>query len=490
METHPKLHEISLELPAVHNLRRYHLSWRKLLLALADLCSMPLSILFADLIYGLVNPNWTDTSYLFMEPSLIVFGSSYILIGHYQSRNVNQVEELRQLTTRTTIFFLTILSFYTLVGRSKYPGAIFGISWITAIGFVPLARFVVRWLGSRLGFLAEPVVVIGNGELSRKIVHFLLNNTYCGIKPVLVVDGFGHASQNLATRDVHIPVVSFESWQSTTNIRPQMSISTAIVVATDLPSHISESIAGGEHLGFSNIITISKQFNTRNFGLEPLDFGGILGFEERHYELDIFEDQLIRLFDVFLIFVSLPLLIPFLIFTIIAIRLDSTGSVFYRQRRIGKGGGEFKVLKFRTMVKDADQVLVKYLEENPELLAEWKADHKLKKDPRITRIGKILRKTSIDELPQIWNVLKGEMSLVGPRPIVSAEIERYADRYKYYTQVPPGISGLWQVSGRNDVDYEERVSLDEYYVRNRSIWLNLYIIIRTIQVVIRRHGAY
>ena len=164
--------------------------------------------------------------------------------------------------------------------------------------------------------------------------------------------------------------------------------------------------------------------------------------------------------------------------------------MFYRQSRIGKEGREFKVIKFRTMVENADGVLVKCLEENPELLAEWNLNHKLKDDPRITRVGKILRKLSIDELPQLWNVIKGEMSLVGPRPIVAAEIERYADRIKYYNQVPPGITGLWQVSGRNDVNYEQRVRLDEYYVRNRSIWLNIYILIRTASVVLRRQGAY
>jgi lipopolysaccharide/colanic/teichoic acid biosynthesis glycosyltransferase len=142
------------------------------------------------------------------------------------------------------------------------------------------------------------------------------------------------------------------------------------------------------------------------------------------------------------------------------------------------------------MVENADEVLQKCLEDDPDLLAEWERNHKLKNDPRITRVGRILRKLSLDELPQVLNVIKGEMSLVGPRPIVTDEIQRYADRYKYYLQVPPGITGLWQVSGRNDVDYDRRVMLDEYYVRNRSIWLNLYIIMRTVLVVIRRQGAY
>jgi Undecaprenyl-phosphate galactose phosphotransferase WbaP len=270
----------------------------------------------------------------------------------------------------------------------------------------------------------------------------------------------------------------------------KVGVRTAIVVTPELPAAIQDSIARGEHQGFSNIITISQQFNTRNSGLMPLDFGGVLGLEERHYELNQLENWQVHIFDLLLIFLSLPLLIPLLLMISIAIKLDSNGTALYRQTRIGKGAKVFKVLKFRTMVKDADKVLAKYLEENPKLLAEWNTDQKLKDDPRITRIGKILRKTSLDELPQLWNVVKGEMSLVGPRPIVADEIDRYRDRFRYYIQVPPGISGLWQVSGRNDIGYDERVSLDEYYVRNRSIWMNLHIIIRTIIAVIRRQGAY
>jgi Undecaprenyl-phosphate galactose phosphotransferase WbaP len=222
----------------------------------------------------------------------------------------------------------------------------------------------------------------------------------------------------------------------------------------------------------------------------PLDFGGVLGLEERHYELNNIEVWQIRFLDLLLILLMLPVLVPLFLCIITAIKLDSKGSVFYRQTRIGKGAREFKVIKFRTMVMDADNVLSKYLEDNPELLAEWIANHKLKHDPRITRTGRLLRKTSLDELPQIWNVVIGEMSLVGPRPIVTDEIQRYGARFKYYTQVPPGITGLWQVSGRNDLKYKQRVRLDEYYVRNRSIWMNLFILIRTISVVIRREGAY
>jgi lipopolysaccharide/colanic/teichoic acid biosynthesis glycosyltransferase len=142
------------------------------------------------------------------------------------------------------------------------------------------------------------------------------------------------------------------------------------------------------------------------------------------------------------------------------------------------------------MVLNADLALTEYLAANPEAQAEWNLDHKLRNDPRITRIGKFLRKTSLDELPQLWNVLRGEMSLVGPRPIVDAEISKYAEHFDLYAKVKPGITGMWQISGRNDTTYEERVGLDAFYSRNWSPFLDIYILARTIKVVLLREGAY
>jgi lipopolysaccharide/colanic/teichoic acid biosynthesis glycosyltransferase len=153
-------------------------------------------------------------------------------------------------------------------------------------------------------------------------------------------------------------------------------------------------------------------------------------------------------------------------------------------------GKKFKTWKFRTMVPNANQVLNEYLQKNPDLLHEWQTTFKLQNDPRVTRLGKVLRKLSLDELPQLWNVLIGEMSLVGPRPIIDDEIGYYGDRYDLYSFVMPGITGLWQVSGRSDTSYEGRVSLDEYYVRNWSIWMDIYIMARTASVILLRKGAY
>jgi Undecaprenyl-phosphate galactose phosphotransferase WbaP len=183
-------------------------------------------------------------------------------------------------------------------------------------------------------------------------------------------------------------------------------------------------------------------------------------------------------------------LLPLLFYLAVAVKMSSRGPIVYSHKRLGRNGRHFKAWKFRTMLENADQLLEHYLEEHPELREEWERDHKLKYDPRITKIGRFLRKTSLDELPQLWNVIRGDMSLVGPRPIVDAEIAKYGAYYGLYTMVKPGITGLWQVSGRNNTTYDERVQFDAYYVRNWSPWLDLYLLLRTIRIVLFAHGAY
>jgi lipopolysaccharide/colanic/teichoic acid biosynthesis glycosyltransferase len=200
--------------------------------------------------------------------------------------------------------------------------------------------------------------------------------------------------------------------------------------------------------------------------------------------------SLTRVFDITLILLASPYILFFFVLISILIMLDSRGGPFYRQTRIGRGGRRFQALKFRTMVLDADQILQRYLDESPDLKAEWLATHKLKRDPRVTRIGAILRKLSLDEMPQFWNILIGDMSLIGPRPIVDAEIERYGKCFELYIQARPGLTGLWQVSGRSDTSYQRRVELDEYYLLNRNIKLDLIILLKTVYVVLGRKGAY
>lgn len=182
--------------------------------------------------------------------------------------------------------------------------------------------------------------------------------------------------------------------------------------------------------------------------------------------------------------------IPLALSIALAIALETRGPVFFAHTRLGKGGRPFRLWKFRSMRTEADEVLGRHLAQHPELLTEWHASHKLKNDPRITHVGRWLRHSSLDELPQLWNVLCGAMSMVGPRPIVKAELPKYGLAFRQYERVQPGLTGLWQVSGRADLSYRRRIDLDTNYIHHWSFALDLKILCRTVGVVLRGHGAY
>lgn len=194
-------------------------------------------------------------------------------------------------------------------------------------------------------------------------------------------------------------------------------------------------------------------------------------------------------FDIAVALLLCVLLAPLFVLFAALILLDG-GPVLYSHLRVGQGGRPFRMLKFRTMVVDSETVLKELLTTDPASRQEWEENFKLRKDPRVTAIGRLLRATSLDELPQLINVLKGEMSLVGPRPIIATEAEKFGEEIGFYHSIRPGMTGLWQVSGRNSIDYGERVRLNTWYVKNWSLWLDLTILLRTIPVVFGRRDAY
>ena len=215
-----------------------------------------------------------------------------------------------------------------------------------------------------------------------------------------------------------------------------------------------------------------------------------MAFYVRNNLLSPVDKYMKNIFD-YLTALSLILIFsPLLILLYSIVYFSTNGHPLFKHRRIGLNGKKFNVYKFRTMYIDADKKLEELLEENEESRIEWENDFKLKDDPRITKIGTFLRKTSLDELPQLINVLQGKMSLIGPRPIIDQEIIKYGEYFDYFTAIKPGITGLWQVSGRNDIDYDERVQLDVWYVRNWSINLDIQILLKTVLVVIGRKGSY
>ena len=199
-----------------------------------------------------------------------------------------------------------------------------------------------------------------------------------------------------------------------------------------------------------------------------------------------------RLFDIMFSLSVLILFAPVYLLLAFSIALSSSGPIFYVQERVGKNRKMFYCLKFRTMVENADDILVEIMEKSPHLRQEFEDNFKLKQDPRITWIGRFLRATSLDEFPQFWNVLKGDMSVVGPRPLVEEELPRYGTYINKVLTIRPGITGLWQVSGRNDIPYPRRVQIDLYYANEKNLWMDMWIVFKTIGVVIfpKNNGAY
>lgn len=210
----------------------------------------------------------------------------------------------------------------------------------------------------------------------------------------------------------------------------------------------------------------------------------------RYRLLDERRQRLKRFLDVAVAGLLLLPAIPIGALIALAIRLETRGPVFFAHTRIGKGRRHFRLWKFRSMVADAPAALEGHFRKHPADRIEWARSHKLKDDPRVTRVGRWLRRSSLDELPQVWNVLRGEMSMVGPRPIVEAEVPKYGPALSLYTEVRPGLTGLWQVSGRNDTTYRERIELDSEYVRNWSLCMEARVLLKTVSVVLFGHGAY
>lgn len=216
--------------------------------------------------------------------------------------------------------------------------------------------------------------------------------------------------------------------------------------------------------------------------------GGLVGKQLESTESA--SEWLKRSFDIFLSAFTIISLSPIMIIIATLMKILGNGPIFYAHERIGRHGRKFNCLKFRTMRVDGDRIFKNFLADNPAAEREWAATRKLKDDPRVFPFGRVLRKTSLDELPQLFNILKGEMSVVGPRPVTEPELDRYGSARAEYLSVRPGLTGLWQISGRNDVSYDERVSLDCWYIRNRSMLLDLKIIAITARIVFFQKGSY
>lgn len=440
------------------------------------------------------------TPYLATLPWLLVFPLLFAALSLYPATFMLRPEELKRQSIAITTGFmgLAFLSFLIKEGHS-YSRLALVLAWLFALVCVPLARFAVRRYCRKLAWWSTPCVLFADGERLVSLAGELLEATCQGLKPTAIV----------LDEDSPVP-----------DIKLLLGPADAILIERVSPSDeesaraVLESIASRHRNAYAIISFSAAEREKRRMWLNVIDrafrriivipdiavggrvwvmavsVGRLSGILLRQNLLDPRRMLLKRGIDLIFTCLAGIVLFPVLLLLGIAVRIDSPGPALFSHRRIGRNGKSFTVYKFRTMATNAEEILIKRLEENPDARKEWRETQKLKDDPRVTRMGGFLRKTSLDELPQLFNVLRGDMSLVGPRPIVDSEVEKYGGDYALYTRVHPGITGLWQVSGRNDTAYAERVRLDRFYVCNWSVWLDILIIVRTVPEVLRCSGAY
>lgn len=401
-------------------------------------------------------------------------------------------DELREICRPLVLFFFMVLATAFLMDGSADKTALV-VAWTLPFATIPLGRSLVRRVLDILGLWQRPAVIIGTGENAQEAYRAIKDEPGLGYQVLGFValdsDSPPPADLRLTVNGTTLPI--FLPQPDLPLLldklgKPQVILATDILVAPACHTLIQTLVANNHSIHVIPPVRGLPLFGTQLsyfFRHEVLFLTVRNNLARRSYR------WLKRGFD--LIAASLLLLLLAPLFVVLALLVRRTGkTVFYGHQRIGRNGKAFRCLKFRSMRPDADKVLKELLASDPQARAEWERDFKLRNDPRITPIGRFLRKTSLDELPQLINVIKGEMSLVGPRPIVEKELERYGEYASFYLQARPGMTGLWQVSGRNDTSYAVRVSLDAWYVQNWSLWCDVAILFKTTNIIFSNRGAY
>jgi len=419
--------------------------------------------------------------YMDMWPIVFFWPLMFLYEGLYPPIGVSFWEEMKGLIKGDTIAFIVVI-ILTFITRTSihFSRPVIFMAFVLSLIVVPLLRRVARSFLRGIGLWSKGVVLVGTNPAIDQVMCNLRKHPDWGLNPAgVIVPAGGAAPEGL---EILGTIERMEEMR--------LSSDEVIVAMPELSrERLAEIVEKSASLA-PVVKVVPDLYGLASAGVQTHDLDGMLLLEMEDRLARTRNRVVKRAFDITVSLVSLVLLLPIFLLVAAIIKLDSRGPVFFGHKRIGKGGKPFKCYKFRTMVSNAQEVLEQLLTSDPEARLQWEKDFKLKNDPRITKIGMFLRKTSLDELPQLWNVLKGEMSLVGPRPIISEEVEKYGVKSRYFFKVTPGITGLWQVSGRNDIDYDERVMLDEYYAKNWSLWLDIEIIIRTFGAVLRRQGAY
>lgn len=396
-------------------------------------------------------------------------------------------EETRFLIKGSTISF-SLIMVAVFVTKEFFPisRAIILFAWFLSLPILALSRYLTKTLLIRSGLWRKKVVIIGSTEGASALISAIRQNPTMGYD---IVGCLAEERWKIGTAIAGVPILGhyddIEDWKEKTGFED------IIVTFPDIPRDQLIGLLKRWDEVSDTIRYIPQTGDLITTGIEIENIGRVLALAVRknlHKPWNIFVKGV---FEFVLAVVMLAAASPLFAVIALAIKLDSRGPVFFRQERFGKRGQVIKVIKFRSMRPDADARLQEYFNAHPEARYEWVRFKKIKNhDPRVTRVGRVLRRFSLDELPQLWNVLRRDMSMVGPRPYIQEELDQVKQIKSILLQVKPGITGLWQTSGRSLVPFRERLSLDEYYIRNWSLWRDLVILARTVKVMVTGRGAF
>ncbi len=396
-------------------------------------------------------------------------------------------DEVRHTTRAASLAALfAIVLIYATKSTEEVSRLLLGSVWLTSLVAIPLARRATKSLLLRLGWWERRTLILGAGATGQRMLERIRSHRLLGHRPV------GFLDDDPATHGKEIDGVRVLGPIDEVAQRARELGIRDVVIAMPRLSHpelrrVVASVEGS----VESIHLVPDVSGLTTAGVETQDLDGALLLQMR-WNLARPGSRLIkRTFDVVGATMAAVVLFPLVLIAAFFVRFETGGPAFFVQDRLGRKGGAFRCYKLRTMYQDADARLAAFLRESPTARAEWERYAKLKtEDPRITRVGRVLRRISADEWPQLYNVLHGEMSLVGPRPYLPAERPQMAALAQTILKAQPGMTGLWQVSGRNELRFEQRLQLDEYYVRNWSLWMDVAVLLRTIDSVLRRQGAY
>lgn len=438
-----------------------------------------------------VGPNQLPVIEIFSFERTAAFVGLLLLfrqLGHYRDR-IHYFFQLRSIFIGGCLGVVTESVLRLYFDSATSTSGIF-VAWGLIIFLVMSLRILTANLVcSRPGFL-QPVLILSDGRLGRHAGEAIKRKTRLGYRPASI-----EAEGDRNWGDLTRRAIGDSDKAALAILKKHVNKSDPSTLFLYAFDTFDEEIVGravryleqlGRPFGF---ITSRTGIRLPSFKEFPFYGEDIILLLPHQKNTPLLSRIVKRLFDVSLATLLMIVLAPLLLIFAVVISLDG-GPIVFSHSRIGRFGKMFDCLKFRSMSVDADSRLSEHLESNEAARLEWQESHKLKNDPRVTRIGSFLRTSSLDELAQLYNILRGDMSFVGPRPIVVDEIKKYNSAFRQYCEVRPGISGLWQVSGRNNTSYAERVELDKWYVENRSLWLDLFILAKTIPVVFLRRGAY